>query len=86
VVHTRGVPLVLVLVLAAAAERTLGFRHRHGSCESALELEVGRESECRLVCAIVAAQGQELALLLVEYPLVIPGLLTGAAVVHWAIG
>lgn len=40
-VRTQGVPMASL----AAAERTLGFHHPHGSCESILELEVDQEFE-----------------------------------------
>jgi hypothetical protein len=79
VAHIQSVLMVLV---AAAVERTSGFHHRHRSCEGALEPRVDQEFECRLVCERVAVQEQESALLLVEYPFLIPGLLMEAAVVH----
>lgn len=44
----------------------IGVPPRRELYESALELEVDQEFECKLVYASVAAQGQEEALLLVE--------------------
>jgi hypothetical protein len=69
------------MVLVATAEGTSGSTTDTDRVKAHWSQGVDEEFECRLVCASVATQAQGSALLLVEYPLVIPGHLTEAAVV-----